>query len=319
MVFSLTFHGAGALVTLWTRLLSMCIFTMHKMAPTKKRFAMDMRRMRFLRDMRFFRVILLLLLVALGIYCVTSMPGWSTRTKGWMEEQTCGSAAERQTRSNYRALLAAQTQKMRLLLQEVARLRVELRSARKAASNVASEVSVEMSDWALQSTGATIDMRRTSQTYSCQGKWSCMVLRLFHPANPPEAVLQPDVSPGNCWPFQGRQGQVVIRLPARVHLSTVTVQHISKEASPSGFVTSAPRDVAVFGVDADGEEETLLGTFMYDVAKDPIQTFPLKNAPLRRAFSYVKFFVKSNWGNPMYTCIYRVQVHGKMAKPESLG
>lgn len=30
------------------------------------------------------------------------------------------------------------------------------------------------------------------------------------------------------------------------------------------------------GVDADVEEETLLGTFMYNVAKEAIQTFPLK-------------------------------------------
>ncbi|NXS77172.1 SPAG4 protein, partial [Pandion haliaetus] len=129
------------------------------------------------------------------------------------------------------------------------------------------------------------------------------------------------VSPGDCWPLQGSQGQVVIRLPARVHLTAVTMQHIYKDVSPSGTVTSAPRDVAVFvslcwallGVDTDGEEETLLGTFMYNVAKEAIQTFPLKNATLPRAFSYIKLLVKSNWGNPAYTCIYRVQVHGKMA------
>ncbi|KAF1623805.1 UNVERIFIED_CONTAM: Sperm-associated antigen 4 protein, partial [Eudyptes pachyrhynchus] len=93
--------------------------------------------------------------------------------------------------------------------------------------------------------------------------------------------LQLDVSPGNCRPLQGHQGQVVIRLPARVHLTGVTVQHISKEVSPSGTVISAPRDLlsscfAPEGVDADGEEETLLGTFMYNVAKEAIQTFPLK-------------------------------------------
>ncbi|NXF42147.1 SUN2 protein, partial [Nyctibius bracteatus] len=88
--------------------------------------------------------------------------------------------------------------------------------------------------------------------------------------------LQQDVSPGNCWPLRGQQGQVVIRLPARVHLTAVTVQHISKELPPSWIFTSAPRDIAVFGVDADGEEETLLGTFTYDVEKEPIQTFPLK-------------------------------------------
>ncbi|XP_064898046.1 SUN domain-containing protein 5-like isoform X4 [Columba livia] len=276
IVFSLTCRGAGALVSLWTCLPSVSVFAMHKMAPKKNWFVMDRQRMQFLRDRRCFRVILLLLLVALGIYSTTLMPGWTTRAKGWMEEQICGSAIERKIQSDYQALLVAQNQNMRRLLQEVAQLRVQLISARKAASEAASQVSVEMSDWALQSAGAAIDTRRTSQTYGCQGNWICGVIQLFHAANPPEAVLQPDVSPGNCWPFQGRHGQVVIRLPARVHLRAVTVQHISKEASPSGSVISAPRDVAVFGLDADGEEETLLGMFMYNVAKEPIQTFPLK-------------------------------------------
>ncbi|KAK2516933.1 hypothetical protein Q9966_014861 [Columba livia] len=132
MVFSLTCRGAGALVSLWTRLLGVPIFAMHKMAPKKNWFVMDRQRMQFLRDMRFFRAILLLLLVALGIYCTTSMPGWTTRAKGWMEEQICGSAIERKIQSNYQALLVAQNQNMRRLLQEVAQLRVQLISARKS-------------------------------------------------------------------------------------------------------------------------------------------------------------------------------------------
>ncbi|KAM7074653.1 sperm-associated antigen 4 protein-like, partial [Ciconia maguari] len=222
---------------------------------------------------------------------------------------------------NVHALLAEQTQKMQLLLEEVAQLRAQISSAKEvnqAVSEMASEVYVQMSDWALKSSGATIDTQRTSETYDGKENWSCWVLRFFCTANPPDTILQPDVSPGNSWPLQGRQGQVVIRLPARVHLTAVTVQHTSKDVSPFGTDFSAPRDIAVFGVDADGEEEALLGTFTYDVAKEAIQTFPLKNAPLRRAFSYIKLLVKSNWGNPAYTCIYRVQVHGKMAKPESL-
>ncbi|NXK94818.1 SUN5 protein, partial [Formicarius rufipectus] len=129
------------------------------------------------------------------------------------------------------------------------------------------------------------------------------------------------VSPGKCWAFKGHEGQVVIRLPARVHLTAITVQHITKDVSPSGTVVSAPKDIAVFllslcfapeGVGADGEEESLLGTFTYHVEKEPMQTFPLKTMPLSRAFSYVKLLVKSNWGNPWYTCLYRVQVHGRM-------
>ncbi|NXS90400.1 SPAG4 protein, partial [Erpornis zantholeuca] len=128
--------------------------------------------------------------------------------------------------------------------------------------------------------------------------------------------------PGNCWAFKGHQGQVVIRLPARVHLTAITVQHITKEASPSGTIISAPKDIAVFvsllgtsGGDlapvGNREEETLLGMFTYNMGKNAIQTFPLKSMLLPRAFSRVKLLVKSNWGNPWYTCIYRVQVHGK--------
>ncbi|XP_075380988.1 sperm-associated antigen 4 protein-like isoform X1 [Mycteria americana] len=310
-VFGLACHAAGALVSLWRHLMSMCVFTTQKMALQKK---------------RFLEVVFLLLPLALaGVYCGTSLPVWTTRAKGLIEELTCASAAQLKILRSSRALLAEQTQKMQLLLQEVAQLTAEIRSGKKevwevnqAVSDMASEVYVKTSDWALKSSGATIDMQRTSETYDCKKEWICRVLWFFRTANPPDTILQPDVSPGNCWPLQGHQGQVVIRLPARVHLTAVSVQHISKDVSPSGTVISAPRDVAVFGLDADGEEEALLGTFMYNVAKEAIQTFPLKNAPLPRAFSYIKLLVKSNWGNPAYTCIYRVQVHGKMAKPESV-
>ncbi|XP_075346529.1 sperm-associated antigen 4 protein-like isoform X2 [Mycteria americana] len=278
-----------------------------------------------LQKKRFLEVVLLLPLALAGVYCGTSLPVWTTRAKGLIEELTCASAAQLKILRSSRALLAEQTQKMQLLLQEVAQLTAEIRSGKKevwevnqAVSDMASEVYVKTSDWALKSSGATIDMQRTSETYDCKKEWICRVLWFFRTANPPDTILQPDVSPGNCWPLQGHQGQVVIRLPARVHLTAVSVQHISKDVSPSGTVISAPRDVAVFGLDADGEEEALLGTFMYNVAKEAIQTFPLKNAPLPRAFSYIKLLVKSNWGNPAYTCIYRVQVHGKMAKPESV-
>lgn len=31
-----------------------------------------------------------------------------------------------------------------------------------------------------------------------------------------------------------------------------------------------------------------------------------------RGFCFLKLVIQSNWGKPGYTCIYRVQVHGKM-------
>ncbi|NXE58246.1 SUN2 protein, partial [Casuarius casuarius] len=87
--------------------------------------------------------------------------------------------------------------------------------------------------------------------------------------------FQPDVTPGKCWAFQGSQGQVVIRLPARIWPTAVTMQHVSKRVPPPGSISSSPKDIAVSGLDEDGED-TLLGTFTYDPEKEAIQVFPLK-------------------------------------------
>ncbi|NXR05549.1 SUN2 protein, partial [Sagittarius serpentarius] len=81
---------------------------------------------------------------------------------------------------------------------------------------------------------------------------------------------------GYCWPFQASRSQVVIRLPAQVRPTAITVQHPLKKSSELGDISSAPRDFVVSGVDEEGEEETLLGTFSYDTEKEPTQTFPLQ-------------------------------------------
>ncbi|XP_074781241.1 sperm-associated antigen 4 protein-like [Athene noctua] len=239
-------------------------------------------------------------------------PNTSSEAKdGLAEEEVSASRpAARSGSCNLPALWFGESPDLELL-QEVAQLRHMMSSRQKAVSKMALEVA-RMSDWALGSSGAAIDVQRSSETFTCRENWRCSIVEwLFR--TKPGAILEPDMSPGNCWPLQGDQGQVVIRLPARVRLTAVTVQHIYKEVSPSGTVISAPRDVAVFGLDVDGEEEVLLLTFTYDVTKEAIQTFPLKTAPFPRAFSYVKFLVKSNWGNPQYTCIYRLRVHGLRA------
>ncbi|KAM3844882.1 SUN domain-containing protein 5-like [Vipera latastei] len=160
--------------------------------------------------------------------------------------------------------------------------------------------------------GATIDKDRTSKSYDFLHQDYCW-FPFISSANPPETILQPDVNPGNCWAFSGSDGQAVIKLPEKVHLTAVTVQHISKAIAFSEGITSALKDFLVYGLNDETKEEILLGTFMYDTEKELIQTFQLKNEQ-EKAFQYVKIKVQSNWGNPEYTCIYRVRVHGRMAK-----
>ncbi|NXW12208.1 SPAG4 protein, partial [Fregetta grallaria] len=85
-----------------------------------------------------------------------------------------------------------------------------------------------------------------------------------------------DISPGYCWSFKASRSQVVIRLPAQVRPAAITVQHPLKKSSVLGDISSAPRDFTVSGVEEEGEEETLLGTFSYDIEKELKQTFPLQ-------------------------------------------
>ncbi|NXW95725.1 SUN3 protein, partial [Alopecoenas beccarii] len=130
--------------------------------------------------------------------------------------------------------------------------------------------------------------------------------------------FQPDTSPGYCWPFQGSRSEVLIRLPTQIQPTAVVIQHTSKAATPLGTVSSAPRDITVSGLDEEGEEETLLGRFTYRAKGEPPQAFPLQNE-IPRAFRFLKLVIESNWGKPGYTCIYRVQVHGKIVEANATG
>ncbi|NXW12017.1 SPAG4 protein, partial [Fregetta grallaria] len=142
-------------------------------------------------------------------------------------------------------------------------------------------------------------------------------------------------SPGYCWPFQQSRSEVLIQLPTQIELMSITLQHTSKIASPLETVSSAPRDFTVFvslcrapgagtrprgkaGLAEEGKDETLLGTFTYAMQKELAQTFLLQSET-PRAFRFFKIVVRSNWGKPGYTCIYRVQVYGKIVETNAIG
>ncbi|NXT91131.1 SPAG4 protein, partial [Anhinga rufa] len=119
--------------------------------------------------------------------------------------------------------------------------------------------------------------------------------------------FQPDASPGYCWPFQGLWSEVLIWLPTQIELTTITIQHTSKIAFLLGT-----------GVDEEGADKTLLRTFIYAMQKDPTQSFPLQNG-FSRIFCFSRFVIQSNCRKPGYTCIYQVQMHGKIVGMNAIG
>ncbi|XP_060945369.1 SUN domain-containing protein 1 isoform X2 [Limanda limanda] len=167
-------------------------------------------------------------------------------------------------------------------------------------------------DYALESGGGSILSTRCSETYETKtALMSLFGLPLWYFSQSPRVVIQPDVYPGNCWAFKGSQGYLVIRLSLRILPSSFCLEHIPKALSPTGNITSAPRNFTVYGLDDELQEEgKLLGHYTYQEDGESLQTFPVmeKND---KAFHIIEVRVLSNWGHPDYTCLYRFRVHGE--------
>ncbi|KAK5616215.1 hypothetical protein CRENBAI_015689 [Crenichthys baileyi] len=171
-------------------------------------------------------------------------------------------------------------------------------------------------DYALESGGGSILSTRCSETYETKtALMSLFGLPLWYFSQSPRVVIQPDVYPGNCWAFKGSQGYLVIRLSLRILPTSFCLEHIPKALSPTGNITSAPRNFTVFGLDDEYQEEgTLLGHYTYEEDGESLQIFPVKEKN-DKAFQIIEVRVLSNWGHPEYTCLYRFRVHGE-PRPE---
>ncbi|XP_029363442.1 SUN domain-containing protein 1 isoform X4 [Echeneis naucrates] len=167
-------------------------------------------------------------------------------------------------------------------------------------------------DYALESGGGSILSTRCSETYETKtALMSLFGLPLWYFSQSPRVVIQPDVYPGNCWAFKGSQGYLVIRLSLRILPTSFCVEHIPKALSPTGNITSAPRNFTVFGLDDEYQEEgKLLGQYIYQEDGESLQTFPVSEQN-DKAFQIIEVRVLSNWGHPEYTCLYRFRVHGE--------
>uniref|UniRef100_A0A8C6T7T6 SUN domain-containing protein n=1 Tax=Neogobius melanostomus TaxID=47308 RepID=A0A8C6T7T6_9GOBI len=155
---------------------------------------------------------------------------------------------------------------------------------------------------------------RSSETYARKGymervfNWFCPK---YHWALQDSENLVPRV----CWPFQGSAGKLHVQLDKPVHISHVTIGHITKDQSPTGEITTAPKLFSVYGMETSDDNETLLGRFEYDASGPAFQTFSVDSA-VQGTFKDVRLNVESNWGNTEYTCLYNFKVHGTPVQPE---
>uniref|UniRef100_A0A2I3RG92 SUN domain-containing protein 3 n=1 Tax=Pan troglodytes TaxID=9598 RepID=A0A2I3RG92_PANTR len=188
------------------------------------------------------------------------------------------------------------------------------------------EDQVKMADYALKSAGASIIEAGTSESYkNNKAKLYWHGIGFLNHEMPPDIILQPDVYPGKCWAFPGSQGHTLIKLATKIIPTAVTMEHISEKVSPSGNISSAPKEFSVYvrsylnlsfrlGITKKCEgEEIFLGQFIYNKTGTTVQTFELQHA-VSEYLLCVKLNIFSNWGHPKYTCLYRFRVHGTPGK-----
>ncbi|KAL8584269.1 hypothetical protein ACOMHN_034954 [Nucella lapillus] len=178
---------------------------------------------------------------------------------------------------------------------------------------------MDLPDYALESTGGSVVNIRCSQTYSKRAAtvkvWG---IPLYYTVNSPRTVIQifhcvcvqPEVLPGNCWPFEGEQGSVVVQLAVPIRPTMFTLEHISKAQSIFGNNESAPKGFIVLGLSSESDTGgVILGEYQYDADGMPMQHFKVQMEE-PGIFLFVELRVTSNHGHKEYTCLYRFRVHG---------
>jgi len=164
----------------------------------------------------------------------------------------------------------------------------------------------------------------------------------------PSVVLRPVLDSGYCWAMSGASGWLEVRLPYEVRLQSFTLDHVPRAVATDPERSSAPRDVSVEALDADGnwvevakyeynlDAPSHVQSFaVSSVRSDTRQGWFLRTRCLRLSLDSgldrfimggnlqggraaaeagtrnVRLRVYSNHGHPEYTCIYRFRVHGE--------
>ncbi|KAG7209647.1 hypothetical protein KM043_011293 [Ampulex compressa] len=170
-------------------------------------------------------------------------------------------------------------------------------------------------DYALENSGGVILSTRNTEMYTVGAPTLTLFgIDICQQRNSPQAVIQSGVLPGECWAFKGSSGTVVIKLFSFVYISGISLEHISFVISPTGETNSAPRDFSILGLDSvDDRNGFLFGEFTYDNTAAPLQYFEVQNQA-KKAYEIVELKIHTNSGNHKYTCVYRIRVHGSLAR-----
>ncbi|KAI5641966.1 SUN domain-containing protein 2-like [Phthorimaea operculella] len=190
---------------------------------------------------------------------------------------------------------------------------------------VDTEYDRQVTDFALESAGARIlDTGDTVEHVNYESSVSQFLHGLAtlmcrgHECLNARVMIRPGTLPGECWAFKGHKGEAIIRLLGTIYVSGISVEHIPPHISPTKDISSAPRVFRLEGLQYRNDEYPhVFGTFEYNKEGRPIQYFEVQK-PTQTGYNLVRVRILSNWGHPVYTCVYRVRIHGDLVKGQAV-
>ncbi|KAL3137922.1 hypothetical protein ABBQ38_005169 [Trebouxia sp. C0009 RCD-2024] len=150
--------------------------------------------------------------------------------------------------------------------------------------------------------------------------WGCYLWPGCSPVVPDaaEKLLTPAMSPGQCFPLNGSTGYVDIHLHTPIAITAFSLEHIPSAIAYD--ITSAPNKVTLEALSAPQTHKVkgglftphkTHGPFRYNLkANSAVQTFSIF-AESPEPVSFVRLKVHSNHGHNLFTCLYRIRVHGE--------
>ncbi|KAG5365823.1 hypothetical protein CJU89_0216 [Yarrowia sp. B02] len=145
----------------------------------------------------------------------------------------------------------------------------------------------------------------------------------------PWVALIADMSGGSCWPFNGRRGQLAVKLAAKMTPTSFSLRHAV--SSDDSFLGSAPRffNIWIKVDDAKVREQInspaeaygpyniprsfiLVGQYEFDPTENSNAFYPVPQniRDLEIETEEAIFEFVDNWGHDKFTCVYQVGVHG---------
>lgn len=96
-----------------------------------------------------------------------------------------------------------------------------------------------------------------------------------------------------------------MKFARKITLGAIIVEHADPSSLYKQGIQSAPKKIHFYGV--RDERKVSLGAFEFDPLDEHMKLIEVvKKVKVDGLF----WKIESNWGNPDYTCIYRLAVHG---------